>query len=79
MHYCQDLGNVPDNEAYRTWNMGNGMVVSTPEPDKVIDVAKEYGINAKVIGAVNKSNEISIRNKGFNNATDFITHNINYN
>jgi phosphoribosylformylglycinamidine cyclo-ligase len=64
MHYCQEIGNVDDAEAYRTWNMGNGMVVVTPEPDNVIVLAKEHGIHAKRIGEVRKRRGIRIRNRG---------------
>ena len=66
MRYCQEKGNVPDREAYRTWNMGQGMAVITPEPDKVMKVAQEHGIESKVIGEVTKNPEIIIANKGLN-------------
>ena len=64
MQYCQGIGNVDDAEAYRTWNMGTGMVIVTPEPDNVIALAREHGIRAKRIGEVRKRRGIRIRNRG---------------
>jgi len=63
MLHVQKLGNVEDAEAYRTWNMGQGMIVITPEPDKVLNIAEDYRIAAGKIGYVSKG-PIRIRNKG---------------
>ena len=63
--YCQEQGKVSDSEAYRTWNMGQGMLVVTPEPDKVISIAKKNGIESKVVGRITEENGIRIANKGF--------------
>ncbi|MCH7568730.1 MAG: hypothetical protein IIA87_04890, partial [Nanoarchaeota archaeon] len=65
MKYLQGIGKVSDEEAYRTWNMGQGMAIITPEPNGVIAVAQEHGIDAKVIGMVtDTSDKITINNKG---------------
>jgi phosphoribosylformylglycinamidine cyclo-ligase len=64
MLYCQELGNISDEEAYKTWNMGNGLAVITPEPDKVIKEARKFNINAKLAGKVIKENVIYIKSKG---------------
>ncbi len=40
IHHCQEKGNIPDYEAYRAWNMGQGMVVITPEPKEAIKIAE---------------------------------------
>ena len=63
--YCQELGNVSDQEAYRVWNMGQGMIVITPEPEKVIQVVNNNRIKTKIIGWVTKTPGITIVNKGF--------------
>ena len=63
--YCQERGNVPDHEAYRTWNMGQGMVIITPEPDQVISIADKYRIEAKTIGKITERKGIQITNKGY--------------
>ncbi len=65
MTLCQKLGNVSDEEAYRTWNMGQGMIVATPEPENVIEISNIYGIEAKIIGIVKQRSGIIIKSKGF--------------
>jgi len=60
MQLLMEKGNVPKEEAYKTWNMGNGMLVvcSEDQADKVIEIAKKHRIEAKVAGKVIKENEI---------------------
>ncbi len=70
MLYAQELGEVSDTEAYRTWNMGQGMVLITPEPEAAIIIAQEHGLEAKVIGTVTKAPEITISNQGLNRAKE---------
>jgi phosphoribosylformylglycinamidine cyclo-ligase len=65
MLHTQEKGNVPDAEAYKTWNMGNGMIVITTEPEKVIEIVKSHNIEGKIIGKVTKEKGIKIKNKGF--------------
>ncbi len=64
MLYTQALGNVSDEEAYRTWNMGQGMVIVSPYPERVIDVARIHGIESKNIGYVTGNRSIKIKNEG---------------
>lgn len=64
MLHCQDVGGVSDREAYRTWNMGQGLLVITPEPDSVISEAKKYGVQAQLAGRVSDGN-ISLVSRGF--------------
>ena len=45
--------------------MGQGMVVITPEPENAIRIAKEFGIEAQVIGQVTEEKGIRIKSKGF--------------
>ncbi|MDO8460379.1 MAG: AIR synthase-related protein [Nanoarchaeota archaeon] len=67
LRYVQELGNVPDREAYKTWNMGQGMLIITPDHLNVMKVAFSHGITAKEIGRVEKTKEsrITIKNNGF--------------
>ncbi len=76
----QELGNVADREAYKTWNMGMGMalIVDPADVDKVLAKAKSYGIPAQVVGKIssfakasedksrNISQEIHLAGKGLN-------------
>jgi len=64
MLHCQEIGGVTDREAYRTWNMGQGMVLVTSEPDAVIKVASSHQIDAKIIGHITKEPSIRIASQG---------------
>ena len=66
MKYCQEKGNVADVEAYKTWNMGQGMIIITPSPDEVMKIANQHGIESQVMGEVTKEPGIRILNKGIN-------------
>jgi phosphoribosylformylglycinamidine cyclo-ligase len=70
MLYCQELGGVSDTEAYRTWNMGQGMAIITPQPEEAINIAKSHGIKAKIIGEITQAPEIVVANQGINKAKD---------
>jgi len=65
MFYAQQIGNVSDTEVYKTWCMGQGMVVVSPDPEGVISIAKNHQINAQVIGEVTKESGIRIKSKGY--------------
>ena len=48
------LGRVPAEQAYRLWNMGNGMLLTMP-PGRVgtcLEAAEARGYPARVAGAV---------------------------
>ncbi|PIO03479.1 hypothetical protein COT48_04660, partial [Candidatus Woesearchaeota archaeon CG08_land_8_20_14_0_20_47_9] len=64
MQYCQQLGKITDREAYRTWNMGQGMAIITPEPERVIEELERLGIRAKVGGRIILEKKIIIHSKG---------------
>ncbi len=66
MLYAQEIGEVSDTEAYRTWNMGQGMVLITPQASKALQVAQAHGLEAKIIGKVTKQPNIVITNQGLN-------------
>ncbi|MBR9675857.1 hypothetical protein GOV05_02505 [Candidatus Woesearchaeota archaeon] len=52
MRYVQELGNVSDEEAYKTWNMGQGMIIVTSQPTEVMHFASEHGIESKLMGKI---------------------------
>ncbi len=60
MRVLMELGHVEKDEAYRTWNMGNGLLIVTNEPDKVLKQAKLMNLDAKVAGTVTKQPKIEI-------------------
>jgi len=63
MLFCQQAG-ISDREAYRTWNMGQGMILVSSVYEDIIKVASEHNIEAKVIGYVTKNPGIIINSKG---------------
>ena len=72
MKYCQKVGNVDAKEAYRTWNMGQGLLVISPEPEKVILEAKKFGIDAQICGKVVKKKGIRILSRGVGGEKELI-------
>jgi len=72
MKYCQEKGNVSDKEAYKTWNMWQGMIIITPEPDKVVKVAGKHNIKSKLIGIVQKEKGIKIKSEGIFNCEEYL-------
>ena len=62
--FCQALGKVPDQEAYQAWNMGQGMIVITPDPEGVIQIARNHRIKGKIIGRVTKIPGITLKSQG---------------
>jgi phosphoribosylformylglycinamidine cyclo-ligase len=62
--HCQSVGNVEDREAYKTWNMGQGLLVVTESPEIVISRGKELGFTGRTVGKVTKSAGIHIHSRG---------------
>ncbi len=52
--YLQQLGDVPKEDMYRTFNMGIGFVVAVPaeQAEQVVAAAKQLGEQAFVVGSV---------------------------
>jgi len=59
----QKIGNVLEDEAYRTWNMGNGMmlVVNAENADSIVAA---LSVEAKIVGSIIKDKKIIIDSKG---------------
>ncbi len=58
----QEFGGVSDEEAYRTWNMGVGMmiVVGAGDADRVLEALSAQGVDAVMAGKVVAGGEIKI-------------------
>ena len=56
------IGNVQTEEAYRTWNLSNGMMVILDQQSvkPALEILKEQGIQAKVAGKVIEDPNIRI-------------------
>ncbi|MDP8267476.1 MAG: phosphoribosylformylglycinamidine cyclo-ligase [Candidatus Tenebribacter davisii] len=59
----QKIGDVSEIEAYKTWNMGNGMVivVEKDDADKIVDA---LSVKAKIVGFVIEEKKIIINSLG---------------
>lgn len=68
----QRIRGFTDRAAYGKWHMGSGMVIATPEPDKVLAEAEAQGVAAQRIGYVSDEPGIRIRNRGAERATDWL-------
>ena len=65
MRHCQELFGTTDEEAYRTWNMGQRMMIITSEPSGVIEIAGKYDFNAKQVGVVIAEPMIKLVSQGY--------------
>jgi phosphoribosylformylglycinamidine cyclo-ligase len=65
LHYLQEHGPVSDREAYRVWNMGQGMLLITPQPEAVMAVARHHGIAAQIVGEITAQRGIRLHSQGY--------------
>jgi phosphoribosylformylglycinamidine cyclo-ligase len=58
-----EMGDVRIEEAYRTWNMGNGMliVVSAEDAERSVQMLSDQGVEARVAGTITKDPTIVVR------------------
>ena len=64
----QKMGEVTEEEAYRTWNMGNGMmlVVAPENSDKILEM---LSVEAQIVGEIIEEKKIILDSKGMNQKT----------
>jgi phosphoribosylformylglycinamidine cyclo-ligase len=68
MKHAQEIGAVSDADAYRAWNMGQGLAIVTPEPEKVLKEAEKSGLTAKVAGVIERAPGIRLVSRGTEHA-----------
>lgn len=73
MQAVQEIRGLTDKQAYGKWHMGPGMVIATTDPDIVIKLAEERGIDAKRIGEVTDTDGIMIANRGVRGGADWLS------
>lgn len=58
-----ELGKVPKEEAYRTWNMGNGMllILDAQDAEQALTLLAAQNIQAKIAGKITKDPTISLQ------------------
>lgn len=64
MHELQRIGEVEDKEAYSTWNMGQGMLIITDNPEDILKQLPE-DLEARHIGTVKEGTDINLTSKGY--------------
>jgi phosphoribosylformylglycinamidine cyclo-ligase len=69
----QKLRGFSDEKAYGKWHMGSGMVLATPDPEKVLTEAAKQGIEAQAIGRVTGKAGIRIRNRGVQQQEEWLS------
>lgn len=52
MKRLMELGNVSEDEAYKTWNMGVGMVLISNDTEKIQEICENHGIESSIIGEI---------------------------
>lgn len=65
---CQRIGGFPDQEAYKMFNMGQGLIIVTPDADSVGSIAQGFGFEPKVVGRTRREPGITIHSKGLQGA-----------
>jgi phosphoribosylformylglycinamidine cyclo-ligase len=72
--HAQALGNVTDREAYKTWCMGQGMLLVSRNPDELLEFFSKTELKARVVGEVIRDPEIIISSKGFSSPGEKIVY-----
>ncbi|MBM3226292.1 MAG: hypothetical protein FJZ47_21215 [Candidatus Tectomicrobia bacterium] len=72
--YLQEHGPVSDAEAYRVWNMGQGMLLITPQPEAAIALASQHGLTAQVVGTVSAQPGLRLHSRGYFRAETPVLH-----
>lgn len=73
MRHCQELREITDETSYTTWCMGQRMMIITPEPAGVIEIAGKYGFEGKDAGKVIAEPKIYLTSKGYHQNGDVLT------
>ncbi len=68
----QGWRSIADRAAYSKWHMGPGMILATPEPEKVCEAAEAANAEAQVIGKVTENPRIRIKNCGIVRARTYL-------
>ncbi len=64
----QKMGKVADKEAYKSWNMGIGMIIISNEFGKIEKLMDQHKIDARIIGEISKEKGVKLVSKGYSSA-----------
>ncbi len=73
MKHVQALRGLSDRAAYGKWHMGAGMVIATPEPEKVAQTATDWWMSARTIGVVTEEPGLRIKNCGVQQSEEWLS------
>ncbi|MCM8757121.1 MAG: AIR synthase-related protein [Candidatus Omnitrophica bacterium] len=65
MLHCQKIANIPDREAYQAWNMGQGMLVITANPEKIRSVLSHFEVESQAVGKISEKPGLRITSAGY--------------
>jgi phosphoribosylformylglycinamidine cyclo-ligase len=68
MLQLQEFGKIKDKEAYKTWNMGIGMIMISNEIDKIKKTMLKHNIETVEIGAVAEKSGVTLTSNGYTDA-----------
>lgn len=68
----QQLGNVSDVECYKTWNMGQGLLILSDEVETVERTANSMGYETILAGILTDDRRILIKSKGLERKNELI-------
>ncbi len=60
---CQMSAGITSEEAYKTWNMGNGLLIVSSEPEAVLSEANTMGFEARIAGRIVEEKGIRIKSQ----------------
>lgn len=63
----QEIGQIEDKEAYKTWNMGLGMmlVTSMSESEKILNKIRAAGFQGQIIGSICENHGVRLTSAGY--------------
>jgi len=69
----KDLGEITSKQAYRLWNMGNGMLLICKKEiaGNILDIINESGFKAKIAGKIIEGEKVSIRSNKENSEMNY--------
>ncbi len=73
MEFLHGLSGFSDEKAYGKWHMGSGMIISSSDPQAILDLAQKRGFKAQVIGVVTRDPAIKIVSQGVQQRGETLT------
>jgi phosphoribosylformylglycinamidine cyclo-ligase len=72
MNHANKGLDTPDGSMYQTWNGGNGALVVTEDPDRVIAAAAQFGVDGRHAGEIVENPGIEVKSRGVTHTDQWI-------